>query len=664
METVNINTATPQQLSILLGLSPDELRQFIAARPIRDIFSLRRALPYRVAREVRSFDIPKLDLNTLSQEDLTRRLAVAPDVAQAIAKARPFYSVDELRHVAGITADTLTQVISVASVPEFSYTDKTTGRTINLKPDLSKAVVLPQQSEGVTVQDDTWIGLGLSLRFPKAARGGAQVFIVEDDEAAAGNVLARLRQMPGVDKAVPGFKEGDIERYLDPELCVVQFLPETPRERQDEVIAQAGLEIAERHRGAGLVTLRVAAARHQPGATLAALQFLNQQSEVKLAEPNYLGFDDLEWPEHGTATDTATVLSWHLGLIRAPDAWAMGQGSPEVIIAVVDSGVDASHPALNHAVLSRGVSEDWDFASDSGDPLDEQGHGTFIAGLLVGNGSRSVQGICPRCRLLPLKIPLSGEPSSYARRADAILYALEYAGSRRLVINTSWKTTGDVAVVRSALETVLAHGAIVVASAGNDPDRPNQPHFPSDYPQVISVAAVRPDRTRASYSFYGDRINVAAPGGSGLGENDPTQNLLSSAPNGGVTVGFGTSYAAPLVAGVFALTLSQNSRLTPVEAKTIVQDTAVPLAEYGLGYGLINAEVAIRVARGSLSLAAQSEGLAAINRGDIDALLRQFELRPFTARLLIARRPIARIDSIRGTLGLRPEQYTKLSASE
>ena len=662
MHTINVNDASPRQLAILLGLRAEEVERLTAQRPFGDVFTFRRALPYRVALRQRTLDIPLLDLNSMSEEELVEKIGLSRETARTVVQRRPFYFLSELKRLRGISDADLELLASVAAPPELAYVDKLSGRPVSLEPDASRVVVNFVESES---GEDSLRTVGLPPAFGRRKKGGGPAVFDVPETEDADDVLARLRQKPGVDTVVPGFRVEGEQRFIDPEYCVAQFRADVPVERQDAIVAEAGMETAERHRTPGLVTLHIPVARSRPGALTAALAYLNAQPEVEFAEPNFLGFDDME---SAAAPGGSARTRWHHDLIRLQEAWELaGKGSPDVIVAVVDSGVHLEHPALRNAILPRQPEDDWDFTADGGDaPEDEDGHGTFIAGILVGNGALNVQGVCPDCRLLPLRVPLTGQSNSYARRADAILYAVEYAGKRRVVINTSWKTTGDVAVVRRAVATAIARGAVVVASAGNDPERKNQPHFPSDYAGVLSVAAVGPDRSRAEYSFYGDRINVAAPGGSGADRQDPTEDLLSAAPNGGVQVAFGTSFAAPHVAALAALILSQDPTLPPARVQAIIEETAVALGDDGVGRGLIDAAGAVRRARKAEPVRppdAPSDGLAAINRGDLAALTGRFGLRSLTAQLLVSRRPVADITRIRNTLGLTPEQYAALAAT-
>ena len=162
--------------------------------------------------------------------------------------------------------------------------------------------------------------------------------------------------------------------------------------------------------------------------------------------------------------------------------------------------------------------------------------------------------------MLPLKVPLEGTSLSYAKRRDAILYAVGLVQEpRRLVMNLSWKTTGDVALIHDAISQAYQAGVLVVASAGNWPETEEEPHFPSDYTEVVSACAVGPDRRRAQYSFFSKEVDLVAPGGSG--SENAAENLHSARPGGADGVHFGTSFSSPHVAGAAALLLSQKKVL-------------------------------------------------------------------------------------------------------
>lgn len=687
MDTVDVNAASAAQLSVLLDLfDDDDVARVIAARPFADAAALQRVLPDRVARTHPGLSLPKLNINAATRGDLIR-LGVPADTAQAILNRRPYYFLSQLRAIDGV-GPVFESITAVYMAPQVSYVDKVTGRTVNLSPDPSRVVVPPSQTEGISAKLDLR-RLGLKPLFG-GSRGASQVFAIPETESND-DVWAQLKREPS-QEALPGFKdERSGPRFLDPQYCVVQFVDGVTEARQQEIIAGLGLQVASDHRASGLYTLRIPDAKSDPNALGRVLAVLNVQPEVKFAEPNYIGFDDIDGfeglrprplpdpPQTESLRDDA--LPWNLALVNAREAWANGTGCANVILAIVDSGVDTSHPALAGGILPRG-NEDWNFADENGpEPMDDQGHGTFIAGILVGNGIKIIRGICPGCRVLPLKVALTGESNAYATRRSAILYALDYVRpGQRLVINLSWKTTGDVALIRDAVNTAISRGAIVVASAGNDAEqaRANVPHFPSDYPGVIAVAAVGPDRKRAFYSYYGDEIDISAPGGT---DPDKTElAITSTVPGGGIGADAGTSFAAPHVVGAIALLFSQNLSATPAQVRFALDSTAQPLTEPGLGRGLMDAAAALNlkaptqpssdtppvvISGGTTPVGTNGAGtvssLDLLNSAEADDLISRFNLVPFTARLLVARRPYASVDQIRGTLGLTDEQFTRIA---
>ncbi|WP_437837773.1 S8 family serine peptidase [Sorangium sp. So ce1153] len=700
MRSVHVNEASRQQLAALLDLRPDEVEALVRARPFAALGELRRALPFRVARGVRAFELPKLDINAASEEELARKAGIPAAAARAVVAARPFYFVSELRGIPELDAAAFDALAAVFDVPELAYRDKLTGRRVELAPDASEVVVSFRETEAAARAPGP-AALGLREGARPGPRASHRLFKVPESESAP-QILADLKRAPDVEKVTPAFRDPSANRrYMDPELCAVQFADGVPEARQAEIIAAAGFEIAERHRTPGLFTLRLLDGAREPARLTRAIEGLNRQREVKFAEPNFIGFDDLEGGAAGAsgASSASTrgggaAAAWNLALLRAPDAWSSGEGSPDVIIAVIDSGVDTAHPALKDGILPRRDDDDWNFASD-GTPVpdDEVGHGTFIAGILVGNGAESVHGVCRGCRLLPLKVPLSGETASYARRRDAILYALSRVpAGKRLVISLSWKTSGDVGLIRDAIATAVERGAVVVCSAGNWPDGADQPHYPSDYPSVISVGAVGPDGGRGRYSFYGKEVDFGAPGGSG--SNDPAENITSAAVGGGARSDFGTSFATPHVAGVAALILSQDLTLAPAEVRAIMAAAAAPARDAGLGAGLIDCCAAVRAAAARAgrpqpaqpvqpaqpTRPAQPDAgpvaprpapergerhggvLAALNESDADELAARFGIPRMTARLLVAHRPIRDVQQIRGTLGLPDEIYAQIAA--
>lgn len=558
------------------------------------------------------------------------------------------------------------QIPPPAAPATLRYLDKSSGTEVRLTPNPAQLLLRPHQQDSESAGN---LARDLRLTPVSRARQGDDYLIVATPESESGaDALAAAQRDPRVAMAAPSFHAaGSPPVFLDPAYCMVQFKEQVPEASAQGLLESLQLGIHRRHRSPGLYTLRLDGGGVHVGALAAALQALNTSLLVKFAEPAYIGKNDLESaaPVLAPASDAEAARHWNLQLVNAAAAWQYHSGAPDVIVAVIDTGVDGQHPALQHALLPRPATQSWNFAEDEApEPDDNDGHGTFIAGLLVGNGQQEIRGICPGCALLPLKVPINSATESYARRRDAILYALAYAGARRLIINISWKTTGNVALIHDALKLAVARGAVVVCSAGNWPDAGDEPHFPSDYVCAVSVGGVGPDRLRAAYSFYGSAVDIAAPGGSGASSADG--NIWSAQPGGGVRSDFGTSFSAPHVAGAAALLLSQNPALTVAQVRQLIEDHALPVADTGLGRGLLDIGAAM-MASAALPMPSPippdgpADGLAAVNQLGADALVALFGLPAITALLLVQRRPYRQLEDLRNTLGMSESCYQRIA---
>ena len=212
---------------------------------------------------------------------------------------------------------------------------------------------------------------------------GYQVLLVPQSEGHT-DAIDELKDDAHVESVVPAFSRpssGPV--FIDPQFCVAQFRSNVVEARQEEVIASASLAIEERHRTPGLVTLRLAEQDVNPAAIMRAIGILNSASEVEFAEPAYLAVNDLEVADTGfgpggaTPIDEVAALPWNLKLVGAQPAAPPGPAIDQVVIAVIDTGVDVSHPALSAAILERPPGESWNFEDDGdGQPVDTEGHGT------------------------------------------------------------------------------------------------------------------------------------------------------------------------------------------------------------------------------------------------------------------------------------------------
>ena len=263
-------------------------------------------------------------------------------------------------------------------------------------------------------------------------------------------------------------------------------------------------------------------------------------------------------------------------------AWRITQGDDRIVVAVVDTGVDCGHEDLIGAcwqnpgeIPNNGLDDDdngyvddiwgWNFADNSNDVTDTIGHGTHVAGIIAArmNNGKGIAGMAPRVRIMPVRV-FSGYVGTYYDLIRGIIYAVDN-GAR--IINLSLGATTYSRGEEWAIRYALNRGVIVVAAAGNMGT--NVRFYPAAHPGVIGVAALTEDGRPATFSNYGNMVDISAPG----------VNILSTTPGNLYGYLSGTSMATPHVAGVAALILSMNPSLTPTD----VQDLLLRYAEDGVG---------------------------------------------------------------------------------
>ena len=258
------------------------------------------------------------------------------------------------------------------------------------------------------------------------------------------------------------------------------------------------------------------------------------------------GPNDAHWPGQ-----------WGLRRAAFPAAWKTTRGSAETVVAVVDTGVEASHPDLREGVLPG-----WDFVDRDHVPADEHGHGTAVAGVLAArtNNRAGIAGVCWSCRVLPVRVLDRGGRGDSATLAAGIIWAVDHGAD---VINLSLAGDRSTMAEEEALAYAARHDVVVVAAAGNVGNRLKQ--YPAADEHVISVAATDPSDRLYSWSSRGDWVDVSAPG------------CNTSPWRGGTYATFcGTSSAAPLVAGLAALIRSARPRATAAQVAQRVERAASP----------------------------------------------------------------------------------------
>ncbi len=280
--------------------------------------------------------------------------------------------------------------------------------------------------------------------------------------------------------------------------------------------------------------------------------------------------------------DPSYGSQWHLPRIQSPQAWSVTTGSTSVIVAVIDSGVNGSHPDLAPKLIPG-----WNFVKHSSDTSDVLGHGTAVAGTVsaASNNHIGVAGVSWASRILPLVAVDENDFAAYSDIAAAIQYAADH-GAR--VINISIGGTTPSVTLQNAVDYAWNKGSVLFASAMND--SVTTPNYPAACSRVAAIAATDMSDQLASFSNYGNWIALSAPG----------TNILTTT-GGGYGYWNGTSFASPVVAGVAALCLAVNPALTNAAVISILEQTADDLGAPGrdnvFGWGRVNAYRAVSAAQ-------------------------------------------------------------------
>ncbi|MFO7447067.1 MAG: S8 family serine peptidase [Ignavibacteriaceae bacterium] len=326
-----------------------------------------------------------------------------------------------------------------------------------------------------------------------------------------------------------------------------------------------------------------------------------------------------------TPNDSLLRNQWALEKIGAFEAWDITQGEDSIIVGVIDTGIDYLHPDIKNKIYinqgetgtdnagrdkrtnkidddGNGFIDDfmgWDFTDRVGfpadttsdyldwdnDPLDENYHGTFVAGILGAetNNQTGIAGAAPNVRILNLRAFDRNGFGEEDDAAAAILYAVQ-AGAK--VINMSWGDYSFSFVLRDVIRYAYNHNVVLVASAGNSSS--SDPHYPSGYTEVISVGNTDNEDRPSSNSNFGSTIDLVAPGTS----------ILSLSPGKGYQYASGTSASAPFVSAAAALILSLQN-YTNEEVKQILKSTVDDIGQTGWdltsGAGRLNMSRALRI---------------------------------------------------------------------
>ena len=417
------------------------------------------------------------------------------------------------------------------------------------------------------------------------------------------------------------FGKGGSPEYVPGEV-LVKFKRTMTASNRTSILTASGMSVLKEFPGIGVFRVKIRTNDTVPGAT----KRLAANPGVLYAEPNYI--------QHAVATlpnDPLFNNLWGLNNtgqtggtpdadIDAPEAWDVSLGSSDMVVCVIDTGVTYTHPDLaanmwtNAVELggTSGVDDDGNGYVDdiyginavtgSGDPMDDNAHGTHCSGTIaaVGNNGVGVAGVNWNARIMGCKFLDSGGSGSTDDAIECIEYAITKGAD---VMSNSWGGGGFSQALADAIEDANSAGILFVAAAGNDgSDNDAFPFYPASYDNtnIIAVAATDHNDGMASFSNYGrTSVDVGAPGVD-IFSTFLTGAHLSSGCNDDDSDGYGycsgTSMACPHVAGLSALTMSAFPSETPLEIKRRIMRTVDPLASLAgdtVSDGRINAHRAL-----------------------------------------------------------------------
>lgn len=367
-----------------------------------------------------------------------------------------------------------------------------------------------------------------------------------------------------------GARGGNFSAQAVPGEVVVKF--KDARSRQS-LLQKMGLRTVAKVNRLGAVVVKAS----NPARAIAELK---RDANVLYAEPNYIakaiGLASAA-PRMGFGVRSEDELLgklWGMTKIEAAKAWAVTTGSPDVKVAVVDTGIDYNHPDFGGR-----VAKGFDFINNDDDAMDDHYHGTHCAGSVgAGINNGGVVGVAPNVSMLAVKVLSRSGSGSYAGVANGIIYAADQ-GSQ--IISMSLGGPAGSAVIEDAVKHAISKGSLVVAAMGND--NSERPSYPASAPGVMAVGATTSADKRSSFSNFGKHISVGAPG----------SDILSTMPGGKFRSLSGTSMACPHTAGLAGLVKSANPGFTAAQIQAHIEKSADDLGDKGFdkyyGHGRINA---------------------------------------------------------------------------
>jgi thermitase len=377
-----------------------------------------------------------------------------------------------------------------------------------------------------------------------------------------------ISSFPAVVFAVPLAGSATVPDFSSQQI-LVKFKPSTSLPEVAQIHRQLGGQVKETIPGIGVQVVTV-----PKGQAMAKAKAYSANARVAYAEPDFVA------EALGSPDDPYLDLQWGLTKVEAPQAWDVTTGSPTINIAILDTGVDLDHPDLANKVISN-IN-----LTNFGSADDVYGHGTHVAGIAAAmtNNGIGVAGLGYSSTIMNVKVLDDNGMGAYSWIVSGIIWAADNGAD---IINMSLGGSFASSALEDAINYAWNKGVVVVAAAGNNGD--TTPIYPACYTNCIAVAATDANDARASWSNYGDWVDVAAPGVS----------VYSTLKDNGYGYLSGTSMASPHVAGLAALVFtvvgdSNGNGFLNDEVRSQIQATCDDIGVSGIGSGRINAYRAVQ----------------------------------------------------------------------
>jgi thermitase len=358
-----------------------------------------------------------------------------------------------------------------------------------------------------------------------------------------------------------------------------------PATEFDKILKANGAKAGRKLHGINVFVVELPIQSH--GREHALAQALARNPHIKFAEVDSYISPSL------SANDSYFPNEWHLSNIGATTAWNSSIGSG-VTIAILDSGVDATHPDLAAKIVPG-----YNFFENNTNTADVYGHGTKSAGTAaaVTNNGVGVSSVAWNSKIMPIRVAGTDGWATWSALANGTSWAADH-GAR--VISMSFQNPSSSASVLNAASYARSKGAVVIGAAGNT----SAADATAASDLMTIVAATDSGNNRASWSTYGPSVDIAAPG----------VGLYTTTKGGGYATWSGTSAATPVVAGVAALIIGANPALRPADVDKILYSTALDVGTGGrddyYGYGRVDAAAAMQAAIGQVVADTQAPSVA------------------------------------------------------